>query len=269
MVIQILKAFTAAGILSWAAFRTRALTRTGLAAAVLLGGMIFSIGGWQWSLPLLFFFLSSSLWSRAAACWQNPSPADSSKQGRDAFQVMANGGTGLILAGAALLFPDQDWVWPAYLGSLAAVNADTWATEVGSFNPQPPRLITTGKRVPPGTSGAISWLGSLAAGLGSSTIAAFYLAYPSPASHVSTFLFLTLAGVLGSMLDSVLGATLQGIYTCPVCQEKTESHPVHSCGSPTSPVKGWRILNNNLINFLSSAASTAAAAALFLVARSQ
>src|SRR5438093_5230732 len=49
-------------------------------------------------------------------------------------------------------------------GALAAAAADTWATEIGAFSPFAPRLITSGRQVPRGTSGGITVLGSLEIG---------------------------------------------------------------------------------------------------------
>ena len=47
------------------------------------------------------------------------------------------------------------------------------------------------------------------------------------------------------------GATVQGIYYCPQCQKETESK-LHRCGQPTQHLRGWRWLNNDLVNFVSS-----------------
>ena len=59
---------------------------------------------------------------------------------------------------------------------------------------------------------------------------------------------ISLAGLLGSLADSALGATLQAIYTCPKCQKETERHPLHSCGSPTTLAHGLSWLNNDWVN---------------------
>src|SRR5690606_2769225 len=90
---------------------------------------------------------------------------------RDWAQVAANGGLGALLAVAHALLPGEAWPWMAFAGAMAAVNADTWATELGVLNPTPPRLVTSGKPVERGTSGAVSVGGSLAALAGAALVA--------------------------------------------------------------------------------------------------
>ena len=51
--------------------------------------------------------------------------------------------------------------WALFVGALASAQADTWATEIGAHAPRRPRLITTGREVPRGTSGRVTALGSL------------------------------------------------------------------------------------------------------------
>jgi uncharacterized protein (TIGR00297 family) len=136
------------------------------------------------------------------------------RDGRTAAQVLCTGGPG---AAAAILWSVvpadaslRAVLYAAFLGSLAAAAADTWATEIGMLNATPPRLITTGQPVPSGTSGAVTVLGTLAGVAGAGTIAAVG-AWDNVALLVTT----AIAGTLAMTIDSVLGATVQATYHDP------------------------------------------------------
>jgi len=245
--------FAAAALIGFLSFRAGALNRSGAWAATLTGGLVFGLGGLPWAALLLAFFASSSVLSRAFRRSKLTLDEKFSKGSRrDAGQVLANGGLGALLAAGSVLFPQGDWFWIAYIGAMAAVNADTWATELGVLSKTPPRLITTGKPVPPGTSGAVSVLGSLVAFAAALFIGVLAWLVPR-AVGFPVLPIATMAGFFGSFFDSYLGATVQAIYYCPKCKKETERHPLHTCGTKTSLRRGWAWLNNDWVNFLSAA----------------
>src|SRR5262249_51399443 len=129
--------------------------------ATLVGTLVYGFGGWPWSALLLAFFISSSLLTFTFKSRKQTVQDDFSKgSARDAAQVFANGGLPVVFALLHALFPAQPWTWAGFAGALAAVNSDTWATELGVLNSASPRLITNPwKRVQAGTSGGISLLG--------------------------------------------------------------------------------------------------------------
>jgi len=252
-------------IVSLLAWRLRSLSNSGAVVAALTGGLIFGFGGLPWAALLLTFFISSSALSKTFKRQKmNLSEKFSKGNQRDWVQVLANGGLGTILVILFAIFPEQPVLWMAYAGAMAAVNADTWATEIGVLNPKPPRLVTTGKIVEPGTSGGISLLGTLAT-LGGAALVGLVGAAFSPASEGWPLLLAaTLGGVCGSWVDSLLGATVQAIYHCPLCDKETEHHPIHSCGTPTRQIRGWNWLSNDWVNFLASVVGALIAAISYL-----
>jgi uncharacterized membrane protein len=148
---------------------------------------------------------------------------------------------------------------------MAAVNADTWSTELGVLSPIPPRLITTGRKVEQGTSGGITLIGTLAALGGAVLIGIIAIIFTSISGWLYRLGIIIIAGLVGSLFDSVLGASVQAIYWCPTCNKETERHPTHTCGSQTSQVRGWSWFNNDVVNFACSLMGAIVAAGIWLL----
>lgn len=248
---QFLTGFFLAFLISALAYRARSLNRSGTLAAFLLGTVVFGLGGLRWAVLLLGFFISSSALSRMFSQRKaslNEKFAKGSQ--RDAWQVLANGGMGGLFVLFHLAFPQEAWPWLGFAGSMAAVNADTWATELGVLSRSIPRLISNGEPVERGSSGGVTPEGTLAALAGGSFIALLATVL-SPITFSSPFLALAavaIAGCAASLVDSLLGATVQAIYRCPTCDKETERHPLHSCGTNTLLIRGLAWLNNDLVN---------------------
>ncbi len=266
VLLNVLAAAGLATLVVWAAWRVGVLNRQGALAALVLGTVIFGLGGTGWAVLLLGFFVSSSLLSRLFGRRKAAFEEKFSKGGkRDAGQVLANGGIAGLFVILHLLQPDAAWPWVGFAGALAAANADTWATELGVLSRSAPRLITSGRRVEPGTSGGISAPGTAAATGGALLIALLAVVcwqgqvFAIPANGLAWLAIITLAGLAGSLVDSLLGATIQAIYRCPACQKETERHPLHTCGSQTTLTRGWTWLNNDWVNGFCTAAGAAAA----------
>jgi len=234
--------------------RLKFLTRSGSLAAFLLGVVVFGLGGLRWAIVLLVFFLSSSGLSRLFRKRKEESEKNYAKGStRDAWQVAANGGLAGIFALLHLFFPQLSWIWIAFCAAFAAANADTWATEIGALAKKTPRLITTLKPVEPGTSGAISGLGTVAAFAGALLVGLTASLVDPFAAEQSAWLVLgviTVGGGVGSLVDSWLGATMQAVYHCPQCDKDTEKFPLHGCGTETVLIRGKKWLNNDIVNLI-------------------
>jgi uncharacterized protein (TIGR00297 family) len=252
---------TLSALIAWAGYRGRSLSRSGVVGAILVGTLTFGLGGWTWGLLLIAFFVSSSLLSHYRKADKRKLAEKFAKTSqRDLGQALANGGWGAILA-IAYFYRSTPILFATFVGAMAAVNADTWATELGVLSPTPPRLITTGQRVPVGTSGGVTVLGAIAAFAGGLLIGLVALVLSQVGAIWGSgaldggYLWLVpigiLAGLTGSTFDSLLGATMQGIYYCPQCQKETEAR-THRCGQLTRHLRGWRWLNNDVVNFASS-----------------
>jgi uncharacterized protein (TIGR00297 family) len=196
---------------------------------------------------LLGFFASSTLLGRLRDAERTARTAGIIAKGgrRDAWQVLANGGVFAVAAVAHALHPDVAFL-AVGAGALAASTADTWATEIGTLSRGAPRLVTTLTPVPPGTSGGVTKAGTTASVAGAGLIALIVGA----GYWQSSIVFATIvAGVTGSAIDSLLGATVQARRWCDQCNSTTEQ-VTHRCGSPTRVTGGLGWIDNDVVNLL-------------------
>ena len=249
--MQLLLGFIFAILISLLAYKAKSLDKSGAIAATVEGTLIFGLGGWEWAILLLTFFISSSALSKMFKARKKDLKEKFDKGSRrDAMQVLGNGGLAALFATLHFFFPNTLWAWLGFSAALAAVNADTWATELGVLNPTRPRMITNLKqKVEKGTSGGVSVTGTLASLAGAALIGILAAIFAPSGSFLSIFSIITLAGLLGALFDSYLGATVQAIYYCPSCEKETERHPDHLCGTQTQYTRGFNWLTNDWVNF--------------------
>lgn len=281
-----------AALVAGLAYRKHSLSLSGMVAAIVMGTVYFGAaqGAWFWFGLLLLFFISSSLLSRLKAEHKHELEKSYAKTGRrDAGQVFANGGAGMAACLGYVLWPDPFWAY-FFVGTLAAVTADTWATELGGLSRRQPRSLLTWRTVPAGTSGGVSLLGSTAAlagalllggagwlllawpeweswavwlGLGETVSALIsqlaqwaggspeiLSALPMGLSLGQWLLIGGISGFVGAYVDSLLGATVQRMYRCSECGKLVEVE-VH-CEKPALPDRGLTWMNNDAVNILSA-----------------
>ena len=239
-----------AGVLATVGLVVGWLTAGGAAAASIVGAAVFVGGGWVGAAWLAFFFVSGS------ALGDRSIEPTASHRGRAWRQVVANGGWAAV--GMVLVLGNQAAGWAVTAGSLAAATADTWSTELGTRFGRSPVLISTGRPVAPGTSGAVTVVGTaggIAGALALALLVGFTQADPSLA--VAAFI----GGGVGMVVDSIAGATVQGGYFCEDCQRATEAPRRHT-GHRWRQTRGWRLVDNDVVNLVGTGLGAAVTVAL-------
>lgn len=243
------------------AYKKRSLTQPyGLITAGFVGAITFLAHPLYW-IMLLAFFGSSTILTRyknTNKLKENALKLAEKGGQRDSKQVLANGGIALIISSYSII----KWgFWYDNLNtsiafmitiSFAVTNSDTWATEIGVLSKRKPIWILNPlKTVPNGTSGGISVLGIGASISGAAFIGLIYSISLTLTTSLHVLFIITIAGLTGSLIDSLLGATIQCMYHCTVCDKITEKNYHKDCSSECTYKKGVKFINNDLVNILS------------------
>lgn len=251
-IIFIFLSMVAAGI----ALKRRSLTKPAAIGAFFLAVALYFTGGTFFLILLLVFFASSTLMSHYKATIKDPIEVKlHAKAGsRDLIQVAANGGSALIMALLFAFSQDQAYV-VGVAAAFAACNADTWASEIGILSKRSPVSLITLKPVPRGISGGVSFLGLSASLGGGFAIAVTYGFCRLVSENTGEYLLLqigliTIGGFLGSVIDSLIGSTLQAKYISQETGELTEK-PIYD-HKPNRLYSGWSFITNDFVNFASS-----------------
>lgn len=230
------------------------LSSRGALAAAIVGAAVLWGRGIGAGALLGFFFVTGSLLSRHI---QAPSPQPQASR-RTARQVLANGSW----VAAAAIWPVGNAGWVVFGGALAAALADTWATEIGALSRTAPRSIISGNLVAPGTSGGITPLGTLGGVTGAFVMGLLmWLVTGRLPIGIAT----AAGGTAGALADSLLGATLQCVYSCESCGSTIEDAR-HDCGgAPIRVVRGTRWLNNDGVNLAATGIGGAVAMLVWML----
>jgi uncharacterized protein (TIGR00297 family) len=198
--------------LGYVAYALGTASVTGVLTGVLLALFAVILGGYGWFVLLVTFFGLGGLASKYRYDEKlDRGIAEENEGARGGGNVLANSAVALV-AVVGYAASDPVGVDPlvfqfAFGGAVAAALADTFSSEFGGLFDSP-RLITTLEPVPPGTDGGVTWQGAVAGAVGSGIIAALgalFFGFGGVATAV-----VLVAGFFGMIVDSFLGATLEG-----------------------------------------------------------
>lgn len=260
-------------------YAKQSLDASGALAAIGVGfGSIYSDARFGSALAV-FFFASSAATRVRSDVKVKIDEHFKAGGGRDWVQVAANGFVPTIIAMvyALIAVPSanvslQGALASAFLGYYSCCCGDTFASELGVLSKSRPRLIIDPMRsVEPGTNGGVTALGWSASAAGGAAVGAAFVVGRAAVVALSGGDFLAaciqdaiivvygaIAGVFGSFVDSMLGATVQYSGFCSV-KDKVVSKP----GPTVSRISGCEFLSNSAVNLV-SASITAVVAAMYV-----
>lgn len=273
------------------AIAKRALDSSGVLGAWIVGAPT-GAASHRLALHLYFFFFSSTRITRVGEAYKALIEGEFKKGGyRNLTQVLSNAGMGSVLAllyiaVAGAFTKDHPMKLPrevdptgpdgspsqrrahhqqrrrvqlqaAHMCLYAAMNGDTWASELGVLSPTLPRLITSLTAVPAGTNGAVSLYGLLASvggglAMGLATYVYDLAILGRRHAQFGVVAQAATAGLVGSLVDSLLGALFQysgtlSLVVNGVQQIKVVNEPI----AGAARITGRHILTNNQVNFIS------------------
>jgi uncharacterized protein (TIGR00297 family) len=184
------------------------VTAPGAVTGAVIGTAIFVGAGWPgWALLVASFLLAAATtrlgFGRKAAL----GIAEARDGRRGPANAIANTGAAAWLALVAIGLPDPAWAWLGLTAALVTGASDTVASEIGKSWGRTTRLVVGFRRVPPGTSGAISTAGTMAGVAAAAALSA--VAFGLGLIPAAAIVVVTLAATVASLVEGALGATLE------------------------------------------------------------
>jgi uncharacterized protein (TIGR00297 family) len=219
-------------IVSWLGYRAKTVTLSGMLGGAFVGIVIYACGGGAGWTFLFAAFLVAAVTSRVGLERKTMLGIAEERGGRrGAGNAFANCGIAAIAAVLAVSTPFKAQALLAFVAALTAGGSDTVASEVGKAWGRSTFLLTTMRRVKPGTPGAMSLEGTAAGIVAAMALGALAVALGLVPSN--TIVIIVVAATVGALVESALGATLEGPG----------------------------ILNNDMLNFINTAVAAVVAVA--------
>ena len=205
MFSQVLAAIAITTLFAGLAYALGMVSRGGALGGFAVGIVIYlSLGPQGFAILALFVVGGSALTRLGYGRKEQIGSAEAHGGRRGAKNALANCGIALLCALFATLIPSEAFA-TAFVAALGAAFADTAESEVGQLTRRPPRLITTFRKVPPGTDGAVSVPGTLAGLIAAGLVALLGMAL-GLAAGLGVMLLVASAAFLGTVVDSLIGA---------------------------------------------------------------
>jgi uncharacterized protein (TIGR00297 family) len=202
---KLIAALLVPGVFAGLAYVLGMVSWGGALSGFAVGGIIYVCLGPQGFAVLALFVVGGSALTRLGyRSKQRRGIAEPHHGRRGARNALANCGIALLCALLTVSFPSEAFA-AAFVASVGAAFADTAESEVGQLARRTPRLITTLRKVPPGTDGAISILGTFA-GLVTAGLTALLGLWLGLVGGPGVTLLVAGAAFIGTVADSLLGA---------------------------------------------------------------
>lgn len=224
------------------AYKLKSITVDGMVTALLVAVTLYALSGYLVGIALIAFFILGSLASKIKNKTKVLAESVQEKRGpRTWKQVIANSFPAILLSWLYLIFPQANYLLLLAFSVFSAATADTISSEIGMLSKENAFHILTFRKHPRGLSGGVTFTGLLAGVVGSFLISLLvFIQY-----GLVEYILVASLGVFGTLIDSILGALLQRKYQTEqgILVESVE-------GSSSTPVKGFKLISNNVINFI-------------------
>ena len=266
--------------------KKKKLTMGGALSALFIGISV-SFAGFEYLVIMLAFFVSSTKATDIHREIKRNLLGDSytKEKQRNATQVLCKGFFPTIISliisfkydSKMFLFSTENnslkFLYGIYIGFYVSANADTWASELGINSNSLPIYIGSFTKVPKGINGAISLYGTVMSVLGggfiglTSTICTMLRSMEFVAIEriIEVIILGMFCGFLGSLIDSILGATLQiSIYdTENKCVVDKDEIDMNTIDINRYKIYGRNYLNNSMVNLITGVVTSMISGGLF------